>query len=91
MLLAAVVTAVVVAAWFNGTVGHSERSRPELGLFMIAAGVFAVCGAVFAWRFFMSHRRARFLAMFLGRGGTRYLYAILGGGLAGAGAVLAFL
>jgi len=89
--LVALVAALAVVGWFNASVGQAERSRPELGLFMIGAGIFSVCGSIFAWEFFLSHRRARLLALFLGRTGTRTLYAILGGAFAGAGFALGFL
>ena len=89
--LVALVAALAVVGWFNASVGRAERSRPELGLFMIGAGIFSVCGSIFAWEFFLSHRRARLLALFLGRTGTRTLYAILGGAFAGGGFALGFL
>ncbi len=73
LAIAALVAALAVGVWFRVSVGHAERSRPELGLLMIAAGIFSVCGSIFAWEFFLSHRRARLLALFLGRTGTRYL------------------
>jgi len=90
-LLAAValVAAVAAGAFFNGSV--RDRSRPEVGFLLIAAGVFAVCGAIFAWGFFMSHRRARLLTLFLGATGTRFFYALLGGALAGVGVAMALL
>jgi hypothetical protein len=88
---AALLTAVVVAALFHGSAEGAARGRPELGFFLIAAGIFAACGGIFAWDFFMSHRRARLLARFLGRTGTRYFYGVLGGALAGAGVVMALL
>lgn len=43
-----------------------------------ACGVFALCGAVFNWDFFMNHLKARFFVNLIGRTGTRIFYATLG-------------
>jgi hypothetical protein len=87
----ALVAAVAVAAWFNASVAHADASRPELGVFLIAAGLFGACGGVFAWPFFLAHRRARFVAAILGLTGARLFYGALGGALAGAGVAMTLL
>jgi len=52
-----------------------------MGLFFVGAGVFALCGAVFNWDFFMNHRKAEFLSSIAGRTGARVFYGLLGTGL----------
>ena len=49
-----------------------------IGLLIVAAGAFAIAGAIFNWNWFMNHRRARFLVRVLSRTGTRIFYGILG-------------
>jgi len=49
-----------------------------VGLILAAAGVFAICGAVFDWSFFIDNYRAKFLLFALGRKGTRIFYVCLG-------------
>jgi len=49
-----------------------------IGMVMIAAGSFAICGAAFDWDFFMNSRKAQFWIMLLGRPGTRIFYGLLG-------------
>jgi hypothetical protein len=57
------------------------RSSMNLGGFVIAAvGLFAICGAVFDWDWFMNHYRARLFVWMFGRPGARIFYAILGTG-----------
>ena len=48
------------------------------GLILVAAGLFAICGAAFDWDFFINSRKARFFVSILGRMGARIFYAILG-------------
>ncbi len=55
------------------------------GLVLALAGPFAVSGAVFDWNWFMNHRKARRFVWLIGRPATRFFYALLGGGLTGAG------
>ncbi len=52
-----------------------------LGLLIVAAGAFSVCGAVCDWDWFINSRKARFWVAILGRNGARAFYAILGVGL----------
>ena len=48
------------------------------GLFFVAAGIFAICGAGFDWEWFMNNRKARFFVATLSRPGARIFYCILG-------------
>ena len=49
-----------------------------VGLILVAAGLFSICGAAFDWDFFINSRKARFFVSILGRTGARIFYAILG-------------
>lgn len=49
-----------------------------LGLILVAAGLFSICGAAFDWDFFINHRKARFFVATFGRTGARVFYGILG-------------
>lgn len=60
-----------------------------VGLILVAIGMFAVCGAVFDWDWFMSHRKARFFVTILTRTGARIFYALLGSGLIVVGILFA--
>jgi hypothetical protein len=60
------------------------------GLFFVAAGVFAILGAVLEWGFFMNHHKARFLVNMFGRNGTRAFYVALGLMLVVGGALFSF-
>ena len=48
------------------------------GFFLIAAGIFSICGALFDWDWFMNHRKAQFFNRIWGRQGTRIFYGALG-------------
>ena len=50
----------------------------SLGLLIVAAGAFSVCGAAFDWEWFMNHRKARFMTAILTRPGARIFYGVLG-------------
>ncbi|EAZ93140.1 immunity 17 family protein [Crocosphaera chwakensis] len=60
------------------------------GLFVIAAGIFSLCGAILNWDWYMNHRKARFLVRIFGRGGARVFYGVLGLGLIILGGLLLF-
>jgi hypothetical protein len=60
------------------------------GLFLVAAGVFSICGAVFDWDWFINSSKARFFVAILGRGGARIFYALLGIVIAVFGALVTF-
>jgi hypothetical protein len=57
--------------------------------FFMAAGAFAICGAVFDWDFFMNSRKAALLVRFLGRNGARVFYGLLGAGIVTIGVLMA--
>lgn len=52
-----------------------------IGLFLIAAGLFTICGAAFNWNFFMNSFKSRFWVKVLGRTNARIFYGILGIGI----------
>jgi hypothetical protein len=58
-------------------------------LLIIGVGLFAMLGGIMDCEWFMSHRKAAFLAMLLGRNGTRIFYIILGAVLMSVGLLLA--
>ena len=49
-----------------------------LGLVLVAAGLFSICGAVFDWDWFINSYKARLFVALLGRNGARIFYGILG-------------
>ncbi len=49
-----------------------------VGLLLVAAGIFSICGAAFDWDFFINSRKARFFVSILGRTGARIFYVVLG-------------
>lgn len=59
-----------------------------MGFAVAAVGVFAICGGVFDWDFFMNHRKARFFIRLLGRTGARIFYGLLGSGLVVTGTLM---
>ena len=60
-----------------------------IGFFFVAAGIFAIAGAVCDWDWFMNARKARFVVALLTRNGARIFYGLLGAGLAVLGVMLA--
>lgn len=57
-------------------------------IFLVAMGIFALCGAVLEWEFFMNHRKAQFFINLFGRKGTRVFYSLLGTGFIVLGILL---
>ena len=55
-----------------------RKSMDIKGIFLIAAGIFSICGALFDWEWFMNHRKAQFFNRIWGRQGTRIFYGALG-------------
>lgn len=49
-----------------------------IGLIFVAAGLFALCGGIFNWDWFMNHRKAQFLINLVSRTGARIFYAVFG-------------
>ena len=47
-------------------------------LFLLSAGLFAICGSAFDWDFFFNSRKAQFFVSAFGRNGARVFYALLG-------------
>ena len=80
-----VIAAVTVVCGFAGV---AEAARGDgltsllgdtgSGLLIIGAGLFSIAGGVFAWPWFMNHRKARFFVNLLGENGARGLYIVLG-------------
>ena len=60
-----------------------------IGLMLVAAGIFSVCGAAFDWDFFIESRKARFFVDTFGRNGARIFYGILGAVIAVMGVLMA--
>ena len=86
LIVLAVAAAIGAAAWLRtqpGIAGHAS-----LGALLVAIGIFSIAGALFAWSWFLGNRRARWFMLLLGATGTRVVYALLGGALAGGGVVL---
>lgn len=59
-----------------------------VGLLILAAGAFAMCGAIFNWNFFFASRKARLALSLLGREGARLFYGLLGAALCVWGALM---
>jgi hypothetical protein len=49
-----------------------------VGLILVAAGIFSICGAAFDWEWFINNRKARFFVATFGRNGARIFYGVLG-------------
>jgi Immunity protein 17 len=56
---------------------ESKRMNP-VGLILVAAGIFSICGAAFDWDWFINSRKARFFVATFGRAGARVFYGLLG-------------
>lgn len=67
---------VAEAARFDGL--HQALGDTGMGLLIIGAGLFSVAGGVFAWPFFMNHRKAHFFVRIMGYNGARGLYVAFG-------------
>jgi len=59
-----------------------------IGWVFVGCGIFAICGAVFNWDWFMNHRKARFFVRLVGRTGARIFYGFLGATLAVLGVLI---
>jgi hypothetical protein len=49
-----------------------------IGLILVAAGIFSICGAAFDWDWFINSRKAQIFVAMFGRNGARVFYVILG-------------
>ena len=49
-----------------------------VGLIIVAAGAFSMCGAGFDWDFFMNNHKAWLFVKLFGRQGARIVYLLLG-------------
>ncbi|MDQ7826587.1 MAG: immunity 17 family protein [Candidatus Eremiobacteraeota bacterium] len=50
-------------------------------IFVICAGLFSICGALFNWEWYFNHRKARALVKLIGRPMARVFYFIIGAAL----------
>lgn len=87
IVLALAIAAGIAALLYMRTL-ELGRENANTGYLLVPVGIFAVAGGMFDWSFFMTNRRARKFVWLFGRGGARFFYGVLGGGLAGAGAAL---
>jgi hypothetical protein len=87
IVLALAIGAGIAALFYMRTL-KLDPEQSNIGFLLVPAGIFAVLGGLMDWNFFMSNRRARKFVWLFGRGGARFFYGILGGGLAGAGTAL---
>ena len=59
-----------------------------IGMVLVAAGLFAIIGAVLDWDWYMNHRKARRISAILGRNGARIFYVIFGLGMSVLGVLI---
>ncbi len=85
LLLAVTLVAGAVAFFLARNVAQPPRDT-VLPTLLLVIGMFTLFGAFAAPRWFMGNRRARRVAFFLGSGGARVFYALLGGAFAGGAA-----
>jgi len=64
--------------------------KDPVGLILVVAGLFAVAGGVLDWEWFMNNRKAQVFVNWLGRGGARVFYIILGLAIAILGLLITF-
>jgi hypothetical protein len=80
--------AAVVAAWLvQPAVETAHPSGATAGI-MCLGGLFAVVASLLDADFFFASRRAWLILAVFGRDGARVVYALLGGGLVGAGVAM---
>ena len=61
-----------------------------VGLILVAAGIFSICGAAFDWDWFINSYKARIFVAIFGRTGARIFYGILGTAIVVIGALITF-
>ncbi len=49
-----------------------------IGIVLIAAGIFSICGSIFNWEWYFSHWKARHMVDLFGRTGARVIYGLIG-------------
>ena len=59
-----------------------------VGLILVAAGLFSICGAAFDWDFFINSRKAQLFVTMFGRTGARIFYGVLGLAIVVLGALI---
>jgi drug/metabolite transporter superfamily protein YnfA len=69
---------------------RKEEMREPAALLLVLAGLFAMAGGVFDWEWFMNNRKAQAFVNWLGRGGARVFYVILGLAIAILGLLITF-
>ena len=60
-----------------------------MGWVIAGCGVFAICGAVLDWEWFMNSRKAQLFVRLFGRTRTRVFYGLLGAALVVLGVLMA--
>lgn len=89
IVLIVAVGAGMIAALLAGGIESRQVPNGAVAWVIAAAGVFAVAGGVFGWRWFLASSRARWPRFLFGTDGARVFYGIVGGALAGGGIALA--
>jgi hypothetical protein len=90
-LLAVAIAAALLVLGITLAVATDMAASDHRGtttLFLLGGGIFAAVCAICDFDWFIGHRKARIFVAIFGRNGTRVVYALLGGALAGAGAAL---
>ncbi len=64
--------------------------REPAALLLVLAGLFAMAGGIFDWEWFMNNGKAQAFVNWLGRGGARVFYIILGLAIAILGLLITF-
>ena len=64
--------------WNFAELIREEKMREPAALLLVLAGLFAMAGGVFDWEWFMNNSKAQAFVNWLGRGGARVFYIILG-------------
>jgi hypothetical protein len=64
--------------------------KEPLALLLVLAGLFSIAGGVFNWEWFMTCRKAGTVVKFLGRGGARVFYCLLGSAITILGLLITF-
>lgn len=79
---------VVVATVAGYLCVPPDPGHAGVGALLVGAGLFSAFAAIANIHWFFASARARLFTLVLGRTGARVAYALVGGGLVGAGATL---